>query len=389
MDISIYFEPLDVSWFSFNEQRPRLGDVINHFSDSSRFPDITGCDIALIGVPEERGAVNNEGCNQGPDNIRKYLYQLFPGDYKPDIVDLGNIVKGDAVNDSYFAVSAVVSTLLDNKVIPIILGGSQDLTFANYRAYETNGQIINILAVDEKFDLGNTHQELNAQSYLSRIILHQPNYLFNFTNIGYQSYFVDMEAVNLMNNLYFDIFRLGDVRSNIKSVEPLMRNADLLSFDVSAIRQPDAPGNKNASPNGFYGEEACQLAWYAGLSEKLTSAGFYEYNPAFDSNGQTAHLVAQMIWYFMEGVYHRRNEFPSETDDNFYKYRVQLDDFSDDLLFFKSKNSDRWWMQVTNPENIQLKYERHYIVPCTFDDYKKATSDELPDRWWQAYKKLM
>jgi len=389
MDISIYFQPIDLSWFSFNEKRPRLGDVVTHHSTEGGFPDLAGCELAIIGVPEDRGAVDNTGCEKGCDAIRKYLYQLFPGDYKASIADLGNIAKGDTINDTYYALSAAVSTLLDNKIIPVILGGSQDLTFANYRAYESNGQIINIAAIDSKFDLGNTQQDLNAQSYLSKIILHQPNYLFNYTNIGYQSYFVDQEAIQLMENLYFDVFRLGDVRRDLKAVEPLMRNADMLTFDVSSVRQPDAPGNMNTSPNGFYGEEACQLAWYAGLSEKLTSAGFYEYNPLMDFNGQTAHLIAQMVWYFIEGVYHRRNEFPNESDENFYKYRVQLDDFTDDLLFFKSKNSDRWWMQVMNTENIQLKYERHYIVPCTFDDYKKATSDELPDRWWQAYKKLM
>ncbi|MDZ7776198.1 MAG: formimidoylglutamase [Bacteroidales bacterium] len=389
MDISIYFNTLDVDWFSFDEDRPRLGDVAQKNLKDTGFPDIADLDIAIIGVPEERGCISNAGCHEAPDTIRKFLYRLFPGDYKARIGDLGNLISGDTLQDTYFALSAVVSTLIDHRVIPIILGGSQDLTYANYRAYETNGQIINIAAVDAKFDLGNTHQDINAQSYLSKIILHQPNYLFNYTNIGYQSYFVDLEAVELMNNLYFDIFRLGDVRENLRLAEPLMRNADMLSFDISAIRQPDAPGNNNASPNGFYGEEACQLAWYAGISEKITSAGFYEYNPTLDVNGQTAHLIAQMIWYFIEGAYHRRNEFPQESNNDFIKYRVQLDDFTDDLLFYKSKQSDRWWMQVMNPENIQLKYERHYVVPCTFDDYKKATSDELPDRWWQAYKKLM
>lgn len=389
MDISVYFNTLDVSWFSDNEKRPRLGDVTQKNLKDTDFPDIAGLDIAIIGVPEERGCISNAGCGEAPDAIRKYLYNLFPGDYKARIGDLGNIIRGDTLQDTYFALSAAVSTLLDHHVVPVILGGSQDLTFANYRAYETNGQIINIAAVDARFDLGNTEQDINARSYLSKIILHQPNYLFNYTNIGYQSYFVDLEAIELMNNLYFDIFRLGDMRNDLRLVEPLMRNADMLSFDISAIRQSDAPGNKNTSPNGFYGEEACQLAWYAGLSEKLTSAGFYEYNPQQDVNGQTAHLIAQMIWYFIEGVYHRRNEFPKESDDTFIKYRVQMDDFADDLLFYKSKQSDRWWMQVMNPENIQLKYERHYVVPCTFDDYKKATSDELPDRWWQAYKKLM
>jgi arginase family enzyme len=389
MDISIYFDAVDVSWFTFREKRPRFGDILTVHTAAAGFPLLIDFDIALLGVKESRNAATNHGCEKAPDEIRKYFYKLFPGDYQPKIVDLGNIKAGDTINDTYYALNAVVAHLLANKVIPVIIGGSQDLTLANYKAFETNGQIINIVSVDSKFDLGHAESDLSSESFLSKIILHQPNYLFNYINLGYQTYFVDQEAIDLMDSLYFEAYRLGDVRKDLKMAEPVLRNADLLTFDISAVRFSDAPGNENASPNGFYGEEACQICWYAGLSERLSSIGFYEVNPDFDVNHQTAHLTAQMIWYFIEGFYHRRNEFPHETNDQFIRYRVQMEDFSDDLLFFKSKRSDRWWLQVVRPENIQMKYERHYIVPCTYDDYKKALSNELPDRWWQSYKKLM
>lgn len=389
MDISIYFQPIDVSWFQFDEKRPRFGDTLVIYKDKAYFPEISDFDLAIIGVKESKGSKNNKGCKEAPDKIRNYFYELFPGDYNAKIVDLGDIIPGNTINDTYFALSSAVAELLENNVLPIILGGSQDLAFANYRAYENNGQIINIASIDSRFDLGNSEEKLSSSSYLSKIILHQPNYLFNYTNIGYQTYFTDQEAIELMNNLLFDIYRLGDIRANMRQVEPILRNADMLTFDVSAIRQPDAPGNVNASPNGFYGEESCQLCWYAGLSDRITSLGFYEVNPELDFNGQTSHLVSQMMWYFIEGFYHRRNEFPHENEKGFIKYKVQMDDFNEDLLFFKSKQSDRWWLQVVAPQNIQMKYERHYIVPCSHDDYKKASSNELPDKWWQAYKKLM
>lgn len=389
MDISIYFQPIDVSWFTFSDKPKRFGDLISIFTDKEAFPEIGDFDLAIIGVKESQGSRGNEGCKDAPDKVRKYFYELFPGDYPARIVDLGNIIQGNTINDTYFALSSAVSELLESNIIPIIIGGSQDLTFANYRAYENNGQIINIAAIDSRFDLGSSEDDLHAHSYLSKIILHQPNYLFNYTNIGYQTYFVDQEAIELMNNLLFDIHRLGDIRADLKQVEPILRNADMLSFDISAVRQPDAPGNHNASPNGFYGEEACQLCWYAGLSDRISSIGLYEINPTLDFNGQTSHLVAQMLWYFVEGFYHRRNEFPHLNEKNFIKYRVQLVESNEDLLFYKSKQSDRWWMQVVAPHNIQMKYERHYIVPCSLDDYRKASANELPDKWWQAYKKLM
>ena len=229
MDISFYFDPVTIHLESADsgQYRQKLGELIKNFSDKNNFPDTSNCDIAILGINEDRNAINNIGCASAPDNI-----------------------------------------------VPVIIGGSQDLTYANYLAYENLGQIINIVQIDNSFDLGNTDDSLDSKTYLSKIITHQPNFLFNYTNIGYQTYFVDQKAIELMKNLYFDTYRLGVVRSNLQEVEPIVRNADMLCFDISSIKQSDAPGNGNASPNGFYGEEACQITRYAGLSDKLTSIGF-------------------------------------------------------------------------------------------------------------------
>jgi len=249
-------------------------------------------------------------------------------------------------------------------------------------------QTINFVAIDSVFDIGDGEKELNSQSYLSKIILHKPNILFNYSNVGYQTYFVEQNSIELMNKLYFDAHRLGQVRADIESVEPIVRNADVVSFDVSCIRQSDAPANRNASPNGFYGEEACQIARYAGLSDKLTSIGFYEMNPAFDENKQTAQLVSQIIWYFIDGYYNRKQDYPIVDKSEYTKYRVSIKDHDHEIVFYKSNKSDRWWMDVPYPVNHKIKYERHHMVPCSYTDYQTACSDEMPDRWWQTYQKL-
>ena len=391
MDISVYFEPVQLKTFdNEGEFRPgRLNDIINAYNEENNFPFLENIQIAIFGVKEDRNSLNNFGSSNAPDEVREYFYKLYQGNYKTQIADLGNIKRGYNVEDTYFAVKSVVSELLKNNIIPVIIGGSQDLTFANYLAYESSGQIINIAAIDSCFDLGKAEQEINAKAYLSKIIMHQPNFLFNFTNIGYQTYFVDQDAIELMQKLYFDTYRLGYVRANLEEVEPFIRNADLVSFDISSIRQSDAPGNANASPNGFYGEEACQIARYAGLSDKLTSIGFYELNPSFDSKGQTAHLVAQMIWYFVDGFYNRKNDSPLKDKKAYLKYRVSIQEHKHEIIFYKSKKSDRWWMEVPCPTNLRSKYERHYLVPCSYKDYQIAMKDEIPDRWWQVYQKLM
>ena len=391
MDISVYFEPVQLETLdNEGEFRPgRLNDIIQSYNEENNFPSLENIHIAIFGVKEDRNSLNNFGSSDAPDRVRDYFYKLYQGNYKAQIADLGNIKRGYNVEDTYFAVKSVASELLKNNIIPVIIGGSQDITYANYLAYESSGQIINIAAIDSCFDLGKAEQDINAKAYLSKIIMHQPNFLFNFTNIGYQTFFVDQDAIELMQKLYFDAYRLGYVRANLEEVEPFIRNADLVSFDISSIKQSDAPGNANASPNGFYGEEACQIARYAGLSDKLTSIGFYELNPKFDNKGQTAHLVAQMIWYFVDGFYNRKKDFPLKDKKAYLKYRVSIQEHKHEIIFFKSKKSDRWWMEVPCPTNLKSKYERHYLVPCSYKDYQTALKEEIPDRWWQVYQKLM
>ena len=390
MDISIFLEPVAEKCFSkaYRPGKKTLGETINIYRNEDEFPDLEGVDLAIIGVKEERGAVDNKGCADGVDYIRKALYPLFNHWPQLHIVDLGNIRIGKELNDTYYAVSQVLTELMKNKTVPILIGAGQDLTYTMYLVYEPTGKLINIAAVDPMFDIGNDKEALNSHSYLSHIILHQPNFLFNFTNIGYQSYYVDTENIELMKQLLFDAYRLGSVKQNIELTEPLIRNANLLSFDISAVRAADAPGVKNASPNGFNGEEACRMTRYAGLSYKLSSIGFFEYNPHYDINSRTANLIAEMIWYFMEGFSSRQDDIPTLESTDFKRFIVQISD-SQDVVFLCHKITGKWWMDMSFLQNDAQRYERHHFIPCSKEDYEQALRNELPDKWWQFYQKLM
>jgi hypothetical protein len=272
--------------------------------------------------------------------------------------------------------------------VPIIIGGSQDLTYAQFLGYEKLEQTINVVTVDAAFDLGNHDEETTNTAYLGKIILHQPNFLFNYSNIGYQTYLVDHTSLGMMNKLYFDTYRLGQVRDAIEEAEPIIRHADMLSFDISAIKHSDAPAHSLAQPNGFYSEEACQMMRYAGMNDKLTSVGIYEINPEYDTQGKTSNLAAQMIWCFMDGFYSRKQDFPSRTNPDYVKFHVVLQDEKYEINFFKSKKTNRWWMEIPYPPSKGLKFERHTLLPCSYKDYELAVNNEIPDRWWQTYQKL-
>ncbi|MFD2866194.1 formimidoylglutamase [Mucilaginibacter antarcticus] len=392
MSLSDFFTPLDL-----NNIAPKNGYFTSHLGSkistyTDRFPDLDQeVKIAIFGVLDDRNAINNPGCALAPDYVREKLYQLHEGAYTTRIVDLGNIRQGETVTDTYFAVKTVVAELVKNDIIPVIIGGGQDLTYAQYLGYETLEQKVDLVVVDSHLDLdpedNSTNFETTSTSFLNRILLHEPNYLFNYSNLGYQTFFASQDSLNVMEKLYFDTHRLGAISGNISISEPVIRNANVISFDISAIRSADAPANANATPNGLYGEEACQICRYAGFNDKLTSIGFYEFNPAYDTNGQTALLLSQMIWYFIDGVYNRKKDFPLNPKSQYLIYKTSLMHDDHELVFVKSKKSDRWWMQVPYPTGGS-KNERFHLVPCRYDDYQTAISGEMPDLWWRTYQKL-
>ena len=362
-----------------------LGEKMRLHSQTNGFPDLTNVNIAIIGVEEDRNTEDNFGCGKDLHHIRRHLYQLFPGNWNTLIADLGNIKKGDSISDTHYAVTEVITNLLKNNILPIIIGGGQDTTFSNYKAYDQLEQTVNLVTVDSMFDLGSFEDELSSKSYLSKIIMEVPSNLFNYSNIGYQTYFNSQEEINLIQSLNFDTYRLGEAK-DLEILEPVFRDADIVSIDIGVIRQSDAPANNNLSPNGFYGDEICAIARYAGISDKVSSFGIYEYNSKYDSNHQTAHLIAQMIWYFIEGVNFRAKDYPFITKDDYQKFTVMLEN-DDPINFYKSNKTGRWWMEINLIKDN--KYKRHTLVPCTYQDYIETTKEQIPDRWFKAQRKMV
>ena len=382
-----FLSPVKEELVAYLQQQPNscLGKTFKIHTEKTGFPEIENIQIAILGVKEDRNSANNFGCGEDLHFIRRKLYELFPGNWQTEIADLGNVLKGNSVTDTYFAVSEIITSLLKKNIIPIIIGGGQDLTYVNYRAYDALEQTVNIAAVDSRFDLGNLDDALTSQSYLSKIIMQEPNNLFNYSNVGYQTYFNSQEEIQLLDTLFFDTYRLGRAKE-LENIEPAFRNADIVSIDIGAIRQSEAPANNNASPNGFYGEEICAISRYAGISDKVSSFGVYEYNSKYDNNHQTAHLIAQIIWYFIEGVNFRVKDYPFTSKENYQKFTVLLED-DDPLTFYKSNKTGRWWIEI----NIlsDNKYKRHALIPCTYQDYTDATKQKIPEKWFKAMRKLM
>jgi formiminoglutamase len=346
--------------------------------------DLDQFSLAIIGVPEDRSS-SQPGSAAAPALIRSHLYQLFRVNPKLKIIDLGDLKCGISVQDTYFALRDVLLELLERKLTVVLLGGSQDLTYGIYLAFEKLDRKFSFATVDSRLDMGLIDDQIKPESYLIPILSRKKELLFSYANLGHQTYFVDQADVDFLHDNFHQTLRQGDIRQDMSRVEPILRDSGFTSVDVNSIRQADAPGCTHPSPNGFTGEEICQISRYAGLSPIMKCFGLFNILPGSDRDGQTAHLAAQSIWYFMEGVSQRKAENPHAAPDAFKKFIVSLNEMDHDIVFYKSLETDRWWFEV--PVIRQTK-TRHMLISCSMNDYQKACNQEIPDRWLNAFQKL-
>ena len=365
--LSNWLRPVNLREVGFDQiSRSQFGKSI--FIPQDEFPNLAGYHIAILGI----GAKNAL-------QIRKALYSLSFSFPNLRIVDLG-----DTRNEEPDFVIQVLNELLTSGICPLLIAPSPSYTIAQYQAYQTRQSLASLLVIDERIHL-ETDGRKKEKGYLNKIFESRKPKLFNLGILGYQSYFTSSNVIDALDNNFFEHLRLGKLRPDISEAEPIIRNADLLSFNISSVRYADAPGQEHPTPGGLSLEEACMISRYAGMSDKLSAAGFFGYKSSFDVHTLGAQLMAQLIWYFAEGFYHRKNDYPV-SNDGLIEYIVAFKKLNYDLTFWKSKKSGRWWMQV--PVKTKKQHQRHKLVPCSYQDYQQACNGDLPNRLLNAYKRF-
>ena len=376
-------QPVDYEFLQGGSILPKqiLGKNILIHTKNSGLPELNGLQIVIIGLSETRNSFFVNDIYK-INNFRKVFYELYPGNWSLKIADLGDLPNGANVNDTYFAIKEIGYHLKQMNIIPIFIGGSHDLIFPLYQVYQDFKQLVNMVSVDRSFDFSQEDELISGRSYMSKIIMEKPNVLNNYTNIGYQSYYCAIEEKDLMDKLYFDGIRLGQLLDNIKLSEPVFRDADIVGFDMKCLSWDALADPLKGQPNGIDSRSICALSRYAGISDRVSFFGIYE----ISSTPMMDQLLAQIVWYFIEGVYYRFNEYPINIDNEFLKYSVTLSNQT--IIFYKSKKSNRWWMELTNDSYLDNKTKTTTLLACTKEDYDSAILDIIPQRWYNAIKRL-
>jgi arginase family enzyme len=373
LNISDFLEPLDLGVLSHDEGY-RDGQIgVNIRLYETDFPDLGDVDLVLLGCGEERGSSAGRFDNESPDAIRHQFYSLYYWHKQVCLADVGNIRKGATLSDTYAAMQTVLSELINAGKTVLVLGGSHDLTLAQYEAYRSLNRIIEATCIDSRINLALDCPQRN-QYFLMELLTGEPNFIRHYNHIGFQSYFVHPHMLETMDKLRFDCYRAGQVKEKIDEMEPVLRNSHLVSFDIAALQYASAISDYT-SPNGLNGEEACTLSRYAGMSPVLSTMGFYGYAVESDLQQLSAKQIAQMMWYFMDGRNKGNMEAAPGEKDSFYEFHTVFAEV--DTVFLQSKKTGRWWMQLP---------DKSYIA-CSHQDYLLASSNEIPERWLRAQER--
>ncbi|RYY98094.1 MAG: arginase [Chitinophagaceae bacterium] len=348
----------------------QVGKVISVFEEG--FPDLDAAQIVLVGCGEQRGA-GLRGTGTGPDAVRKAFYSLYYWHADVVIADIGNVKTGSTLADSYAALKIVLRELMGIGKRVVVLGGSHDLTLAQYYAFAADEKAIEAVGVDAVVDI-HIDSPARADNFLMELLTAEPNFMTHYNHLAFQSYFVHPRMLETMDKLRFDCFRAGTVKEHLEEMEPVIRNCHLMTFDIAAFAHAFAPAS-TLSPNGLNGEEACTLMQYAGMSPNLQCLGIYGFQPEKDPSGLTAMQIAHMLWYLLDGCSRGAREVGLDERDHFNEFHTLFAEV--DTVFLQSKRTGRWWMQLPDQK----------FIACSYRDYQQAANNEYPERWLRAQER--
>ena len=369
--IAEYLLPVNNEIVDFKNQLSPLtiGKAITIYGDNQS--NLKDFDIALIGLSECRKSSEVNKKYLDINSFRKEFYSLFCGDWNVNIIDMGDVISGDDISDTYFALKTINESLLEKNIISFFIGGTQDLTFPLYQSFAKKEDYVNLTSVDNKFDFGQIKKDFDSSSYMSKIIMDKDNKLSHYCNLGFQTFLNSQEEIDLLEKLQFESHRLGKINKKIDLIEPSLRYTDLLSIDFRSVKASELNFIHNY-PNGFESSEICSIARYAGMSDRISCVGLFE----VFKNSISSTLLAQVVWYFIEGFSLRIIEDPKSKNFKGKSYHIDLENHQ--IKFYQSDVSQKWWFEIIEENNNKLSDVS--LCPCGYEDYLEASNGDISDK---------
>lgn len=298
------------------------------------------------------------GCDETCANdFRDQFYALYwKWVNRFNIIDAGNFA---AISNREKA--QVVHDFIDAGVLPILIGASYDLLAEIQSVYSEIAFPFRTAVVNP--DLRKVLSLIPENIFCRNLYILATQRQFGFHLIHEHDYFQ---------------VPLSEFRSKHNGVEPYTRSADLCFMDLDSIRHSDHPAAIQCLPSGLSSEEACIMMKLAGNGDRLRSIIISSWNSVEDRKKVSAKLIAQMVWYFVEG-FSLASYDDIYSNQNMSEYVVDIKGTDSPLRFFKSETSGKWWIKEMKQDGTV----KNRLFPCTYDEYLSCAQENIPDRLQQ------
>ena len=322
--------------------------------------------VVLIFCSDERGSGGNAEMKDF-SRLRKEFYTLSSFDFEVSICDLGDLMSGKTQADTRYVLEEILTFCYNKNAVPVVIGGSVDLSYALFSALNFHQKGINYAHISNVASLSNEGEEISESNYLHKILTKKEASLRNFHLLGYQRHLNEIALLKLMKEVDFDVLRLADMMNTTERAEPFFRRADMVTLNCDAVESFSEAFSINPQVNGLNRREICAYMTEIGLSENLKTVGVFNFNA--DSKNLLNHqLMAQMLWYLIEGINIQRTHPKERSYDTFVvlidnkEFSFKRDTFSGLWYFAKGNEVKKW-------------------IPCSQEDYENAKRGELNKRF--------
>ncbi|MEP7195781.1 MAG: hypothetical protein ABI851_04635 [Saprospiraceae bacterium] len=314
-----------------------------HFYNGSN-PNWEKYQIALLAYkPDESNVIRNS-----------FYLQEFGAFQHLQIIDLG-----DAFALDENEISLLIMEIIQNQVFPLLFGFPQEIVLSICKQWENEFLPHSISWVSSC-----TNEE-SAKLYADNIYVKQQYFL------GLQRQITNQELLSSSAKNIVPVY-LSEYRKSSQIIDSLTRNSELFYFNLNSLRNSDF--NASHNPSGFFSEEIISIAKLAGSSDRSLLSIISEMNVSNENSRACGFLVAQMIWYMIEGIALKISD-KRNKNGNLSHYVVEIKNSDCHLDFYKSEVSGKWWLQELTESDIQGK-----LYPCTYDEYLKTVQENIPDR---------
>ena len=301
-----------------NEDDPRVGQLIQFERDRQALPK-----AVILGFPSDEGVRRNNGrpgASGAPDEIRRYLYAMTPpagsdaGDGEAmskllsETVDLGNLTVSMNVEKAQQDLATILAPLLEEGIVPVILGGGHETAYGHFLAYAEAGMETSIINLDAHPDVRILIDDKpHSGSSFRESLLHESNACKGYHVAGLQPHTTAKAHLEFIENMKGTYLMREETTLSAYSdlLEEARGDALMVSFDMDAVDQSYAPGVSAPCTNGLNPDMWLKAACTAGSHDKVRSFDLSEVNPAHDRDGQTARLAALTVWNFLLGLSRR------------------------------------------------------------------------------------